>query len=126
MEKKLTNKKSSTSGIKEEDKVQQEAFLVQDEFKSGQTIMFSSCKLKFRPRWLKTKTSSLWVVKEIRTHGTIELESPYSSITKVVTRKLLQQRDHTLIETGVKLYDVKQPLSGRQTRIHFYFFITNV
>jgi len=65
---------------------------VQDEFRHGQPIMFRNAKLKFQPRWLKTKGSSLWVVKEIKTNGTIELESPYSKRTKVVTRKLLQQR----------------------------------
>ena len=40
---------------------------------------------------LKTKGSRLWVIKELKTNGIVELESPYSRITKVVTRKLLQQ-----------------------------------
>jgi len=59
----------------------------EDEFKPGKPIMF---KIKFLPRRLKTKWSSLWVVKEIIIDGTIELESPYSRRIKVITRKLLQ------------------------------------
>jgi len=34
--------------------------------------------------------------EKLKTGGTIELESPYSRITKIVTRKLLQQKGHPL------------------------------
>jgi len=61
---------------------------------SFKAIYSNSSKLKFQPRWLKTKGSRLWFVKEIKTDGTIELESPYSRRTKVVIGKLLQQRGH--------------------------------
>jgi len=56
----------------------QEVIIVKDELRAGQPIMMRSSKLK-------TKRSSLCVIKEIRTDGTIELESPYSRRTKVVT-----------------------------------------
>jgi len=64
---------------------------VHDEFKPGQPFKFRRGKLKFQPKWLKTKGLSLRVVKKIRTDGTIELESPFSRRTKVVTKKLLQK-----------------------------------
>ena len=63
VEKQLTNKEPSTSGMKKEDKFQQDTIIVHNEFKLGQPIMFRSAKLKFQPRRLKTKGSSLWVVK---------------------------------------------------------------
>jgi len=73
VEKQLTNKESYTSDIKEEDKVQPNAIIVHDEFKLGQPIMFRNAKLKFQPRWLKTKGSRLWIAKEIKTDGTLKL-----------------------------------------------------
>jgi len=59
-----------------------------DAYKPGQPIMLRDVKLQIG---LKTKGSRLWVIKELKTNGIVELESPYSRITKVVTRKLLQQ-----------------------------------
>jgi len=59
--------------------------------KPRQPIMLRSAKLKFQPRWLKTKWSRLCIVKEIRIDETIELENPNSRRTKVVTIKLLQR-----------------------------------
>jgi len=56
--------------------------------------MLRIAKLKFQPRWLKTKGSRLWVIKKLRMDVTIELKSPYSRRTKVVTRKLFLQSDH--------------------------------
>jgi len=67
---------------------------MKDELKLGQPIMFSSYKIKLLPRRLKTKGSSFWVIKEIKTDETIELENPYSRRIKNVIRKLLQQRAH--------------------------------
>ena len=32
----------------------------------------------------------LWVIKELKTDGSIELEEPYSRRTKVVTRRFVQ------------------------------------
>jgi len=91
-EKKLIVNKLSAPCITEEDKVYQDAIIMKDDFKPGQPIMLRSVKLKFHPSWLKKKGSRLWVIKEVITNGTIELESPYSRRTKVVTRKLLQLR----------------------------------
>ena len=51
---------------------------MKDDFKPSQPIMFSSYKLKLLPRRLKIKWAILWVIKEIRTDGTIELQNPYS------------------------------------------------
>jgi len=48
---------------------------VQDEFKPGQPIMFSISKIKLLPKRLKTKESSLWIIKEIRTDVTIILQT---------------------------------------------------
>jgi len=59
---------------------------------TSQPIMVRSAKLKFHLIWLKKKWSRLWVIKEVRIDETIELESSYSTRTKVVTTKLLQQR----------------------------------
>jgi len=42
--------------------------------------------IKLLSRRLKTKWSSLWVVKEIKTDENIEIESPYSRRIKVLTR----------------------------------------
>lgn len=53
--------------------------------------MFREAKLQ---KGLKKKGSRLWVIKELKTDETIELEDPYSRRTKIVTRKLLQQRGH--------------------------------
>jgi len=69
VEKPLTTNKLSTSCTKEEDKVHQDAIIMKDEFKPGQPIMFSSSKKKLLLRRLKTKGSSLWVIKEIGTGG---------------------------------------------------------
>jgi len=54
VEKQLTNNELSTSCVKEEDKVHQDAIIMQDEFKPYQPIMFSSFKIKFLLR-RKTK-----------------------------------------------------------------------
>jgi len=74
VEKKLTINKLSTSCLKEEDKVHLDTSIMKDEFRLGQPIMFSSSKIKLLLIRLKTKWSSLCVVKKIRTDGTIELE----------------------------------------------------
>jgi len=90
VEKKLVANKLSVPCINEEDKVHQDAIIMHDEFKLAQPILFRSATLKFQPKRLKTKGSSLWVAKEIRTNGTIELKSPFSRRIKIVTKKLLQ------------------------------------
>jgi len=77
---------------KEEDKVQQEVTIEKDEYRPGQPIMLREVKLQIG---LKKKGSRLWLIKELKIDGTIELESPYSRMTKVVTRKLLQQKGHS-------------------------------
>ena len=59
----LPNKKPSISGTKEEDKFQQEVIIEKGEYRPRQPIILRSAKLKFKHRWLKTKWSSLWVIK---------------------------------------------------------------
>jgi len=82
--------------------------------------VFSNSKLKFQPRRLKTKGSSLWVIKEIRTNETTELEIPYSRRTKVVTRNCYNKELVHLIRIGIKLYDIKQELFWEATDDFFY------
>ena len=56
--------------------------------------MFSSSKIKILRRRLKIKWSNMWVLKEIRNDGTIEIEIPYSKRIKFVIMKMLQQMAH--------------------------------
>ena len=64
------------------------------ECRLGKSIMLRNAKLQFQPIGLKKKGSRLRVIKKLKTDETIELKSPYSRRTKVVTRKLLQQKCH--------------------------------
>jgi len=40
------------------------------------------------------KTKKLWVIKELKLDGTIEVEKPYSRKTKVITRTLAKQNNY--------------------------------
>jgi len=83
VEKKLKGNKLFASCIKEGEKVHQDTIIMKYELKLCQPVMLGSSKIKFPPRRLKTKWLSLWVVKEIKTNGTVEIESPYSRKLKL-------------------------------------------
>ena len=58
-----------------------------DEYRSGQPIMLNPS----RGKGMK-KTKKLWVIKELKMDGTIEVEELYSRKTKVITRALVKKK----------------------------------
>jgi len=72
-----------------EDQDNQGKSVKEDEYRLGQPIMLRAS----RGKGMK-KTKTLWVIKELKMDGTIEVEGPYSRKTKVVTRALVKQDNY--------------------------------
>jgi len=58
--------------------------------KPGQPIVMRKEHLKISPRIFKSKWARLWVIRDIKVDGRIEIESPYSRRTKLVTSAQLK------------------------------------
>jgi len=56
----------------------------------GQPIVMRKENLKISPRRFKSKWSRLWVIRDIKVDGRIEIEAPYSRRTKMVTSDQLK------------------------------------
>ena len=56
----------------------------------GQPIVMRKEHLKISPRRFKSNWASLWVIRDIKADGRIEIEAPYSRRTKLVTSDQLK------------------------------------
>jgi len=72
-----------------EDRNNQGKPVEEDEYQPGQPIMLSAG----RGKGMK-KTKNLWVIKELKLDGKIEVEEPYTRKTKVITRALVKQNNY--------------------------------
>jgi len=63
----------------------------EDEYQPGQLIMLTVG----RGKGMK-KTKKLWVIKELKLDGKIEVEEPYTRKTKVITRALVKRNNYPL------------------------------
>jgi len=61
-----------------------------NELRPGQPIVMRKESLKISPRRFKSKWSRLWVIRDIKVDGRIEIEAPYSRRTKMVTSDQLK------------------------------------
>jgi len=62
----------------------------ENEYQPGQPIMLSAG----RGKGMK-KTKKLWVIKELKLDGKIEVEKPYTRKMKVITRALVKQNNYS-------------------------------
>jgi len=56
----------------------------------GQPIVMRKEHLKISPRRFKSSWARLWVIRDIKVDGRIEIEAPYSRRTKLVTSAQLK------------------------------------
>ena len=91
----------------------------------GQPTVMRKESLKISPGRFKSNWARLWVIRDIKVDGRIEIEAPYSRRTKLVTSAQLKLyrcevgKEHTKSTTNLKRLtrqarDVKQALPGRQ------------
>jgi len=80
--------------------VNHHTLLEKKELKPGQPIMLRKFKWKFLYAKIKKKWPSLWVIKDIKANGRVEIKKPYSGTTKLrINQKLkphrCEEKNHT-------------------------------
>lgn len=75
--------------------------MIINEFKSGELGIIFNSKFKLFPRKLNSKWSGPFKVKEVKSHGTVEVEDPTSQVKWVVNghklKPYLDQNDNNII-----------------------------
>jgi len=75
---------------KDDVRVHHRSLMGTNELRLGQPIVMRKENLKISPKRFKSKWSRLWVIRDIKVDGRIEIEAPYSSRTKLVTSDQLK------------------------------------
>ena len=97
--------------------------LKEEELRPRQPIIFRELKSKNLFKGWRAKYSNLWVIKNVRDDGRIELKSLYARRIKTVTMDMLRPKVLQPWWSYLSGLGVKKTLVGRQPRILVYIFI---
>ena len=85
------NANNSSRLYKERIKAYHDKKLLKREFRTGQMVLLFNSRLRLFPRKLKSRWSGPFVVKQVRSHGAVEIEDPKSKRTWLVNGQRLKQ-----------------------------------